>query len=99
MEWFHIHNVRTNWRVGMSKELIDNLNNSIENLSVYLERVSPHDRRVWLVPTINNLEEALKKIKSINGFPTFKAFEKIEGCTKHPEEFYMNEKKKEESND
>ena len=79
----------------MSKDLINiqnNLNQSIKTLCGYLENVPANDRRVWLVPTINNLEEALEEIKLVNKSATFKAFKRLDGCKKHPEEFYMNEK-------
>ena len=60
----------------MTKDLINiqnKINQSIKTLCGYLDNAPANDRRIWLVPTINNLEKTLEEIKLINGLVTFKA--------------------------
>ena len=82
----------------MTKDLINiqnKINQSIKTLCGYLDNAPANDRRIWLVPTINNLEKALEEIKLINAYEKeiCKNFAKLESCRVNTEH------NKEESNE
>ena len=86
----------------MTKELTNIQNKISKSISMLCSKVgdsSAEDRIKFLVPVINNLEESLNELKVLDCRYRLMKLE-LDGCVKHPEEFYMNKKQlKEESNE